>query len=974
MKNQLKTNSNAPRTSGKFVFLILLCFSIFSMSALAQTKEITGTIKDDQGELLPGASVLEKGTSNGAVSDFDGNYAITVSQGAILVFSYVGYVATEVAVGSQTTINVTLKGDNSLDEIVLVGYGTAKKSDLTGAISSVGAKDFENQPLTRAEDALQSRTAGVNVSKNSGAPGGDIKIRIRGSNSITGNNQPLVVIDGIIGGDLSSLNTNDIQSIDVLKDASATAIYGSRGSNGVILVATKRGKAGVPQIHVNYFLSSSVVPKKYDLLSPQQFVDFAGAGAEIINGGADYQDEYFRTAITNNVQVTASGREGRVNYYLSGNLVSQDGIIINTDYQRYSLRSNISVDLTDKLTVGLNVYGSKEDSHNLIAGGTRGAQDVRGGVQAVLGWNPAVNFINPDGSYNIESNLGSILRNPIAVQRERDGNDVVNSLNANLNLSYDFTDQLNFTILAGSSQKSLNSEVYNGIPDGSANFPPNASYGSRRGEDYQLSNILTWNNDFGTTNLKLTGIYELQSSTSKSAGFSASQYSLSGNPDAYSFYLAELAENQRINANKSTSAIDSYVARAEVNFNQNLFLTATMRVDESSRFREGNRTGYFPSVSAAYNLGNLFLTDDSFVNSLKLRAGYGETGNQNVAPYSTFQELNTGLNFPFDGSSLDVGVGFGGLVDENLTWETTKQINVGVDFNLVKNRLNLSIDWYKKNTVDLLLEKPVLASNGGGTILTNIGEVENTGVDVTFSAAVVDSENFSWDSNLTMSFVDNKIVDLGGPDQIVTPAPFNPAGGSSNWFLLKVGEPLGNFYGYQYLGADENGAAQYSEDQGIIGNGTPTFTWGLNNTLNYKKWDLNFLLRGVHGYEVLNSTLGIIRLATGNITVPTSAEVLDPNSPTSGNNFINSTRNIEDGSFIRLSNLSLGYTLPSIKGFSDSVKIYVSGQNLFTITDYKGYDPEVSSVGVTSSDVTASFDAGALPNPRTVTFGVNIGF
>jgi TonB-linked SusC/RagA family outer membrane protein len=962
--SKLKTNS--------WFFLIVLFIGLGTNQVFAQDSTVKGTITDDQGTPLLGANVLEKGTSNGAVADFDGNYAIDVSQGATLVISYVGYETKEVAVGTQTTINVSLKADNTLDEVVVVGYGTQRKSDLTGAISTVSAKDFENQPLIRAEDALQSRTAGVNVSKNSGAPGGDIKIRIRGSNSITGNNQPLVVIDGIIGGDLSSLNTNDIQSINVLKDASATAIYGSRGSNGVIMVTTKKGKSGVPQVNVNYFISSSVVPNKYDLLSPQEFVDFAGSPAAIVNGGADYQDEYFRTALTNNLQVTASGKEGRVNYYLSGNLVDQEGIIINTDYKRYSLRSNLSVDLTDKFTVGLNIYGSKEDSHNLIAGGTRGAQDVRGGVQAILGWNPAVNYINPDGTYNIESNFGSILRNPIAVQRERDGNDITNSLNANLNLSYDFSDRLNFTVLAGSSQRINNSQVYNGIPDGSANFPPNATFGARRSEDYQLSNILIWNKDFGDTSVKLTGIYELQSSTSKSAGFSASQYIFSGIPEA--FYLAELAENQTVNANKSTSAIDSYVARAEVNFAENLFVTATMRIDESSRFREGNRTGYFPSISAAYNLGDLFLQDDSFFNSLKLRTGYGETGNQNVAPYSTYQNLNTGRNFPFDGSSLDIGLGFGGLVDENLTWETTKQFNAGLDFRMANGRVNLSLDWYKKNTVDLLLEKPVLGSNGGGTILTNIGEVENTGVDVTLSAAVIDSDDFSWNSDLTMSFVSNKVIDLGGPDEIVTPAPFNPAGGSSNWFLLKVGEPLGNFYGYEYLGADSSGAAQYSDEQSIIGNGTPNFTWGLNNTITYKNWDMNMLFRGVHGYDVLNSTLGIIRLATGNITVPTSAEVLDPNSPTSGNNNINSTRNIENGSFIRLSNLSLGYTLPSVKGFADSIKLYISAQNVFTITDYKGFDPEVSSVGVTNSDVTASFDAGALPNPRTVTFGVNVSF
>ncbi|WP_185967789.1 SusC/RagA family TonB-linked outer membrane protein [Formosa sediminum] len=937
----------------------------------AQLKAVTGVVSDFEGSLLPGASVSEKGTSNGVITDFDGAFTIEVSEGATLVVSFVGYQTQEVPVGTESTINITLQGDNTLEEVLVVGYGTQKKSDLTGSISNVSSKDFENQPIVRAEDALQSRSAGVNVSKNSGAPGGDIKIRIRGSNSITGNNQPLVVIDGIIGGDLSTLNSSDIESMSVLKDASAAAIYGSRGSNGVIMVTTKKGKSGEPQVNLNYFMSSSVVPKTYNLLNASQFVELAGAQSSIVNGGADYQDEYYQTAMTNNLQLTASGKEGRLSYYLSGNLVDQEGIIINTNYKRYALRSNLTADLTDKFTVGLNIYGAKEDSHNLIEGGSRGSQDPRGGVQAVLGWNPAVNYINEDGTYNLTSDYGSIMLNPIAVQKERDGNDVTKSFNTNLNLSYNFSEDLNFTVLAGTTQSTINSQVYNEIPDGTTILPPNSTFGSTSSETYQVSNILTWDKDFENSSLKLTGIYELQSSSVKTAGYVASQYIFTGLDDA--FYFSELAESQLVNADYETSSMDSYVARAEANFGRNLYVTGTMRIDVSSIFQEGNRTGYFPSVSAAYNYGDLFLPDDSFFSKLNLRAGYGETGNQNVAPYSTYQELETGNNFPFDGSSLDIGLGFGGLVDEDLTWETTKQINVGLDFSMMKGRLNLSLDWFLKNTEDLLLEKPVLASNGGGTILTNIGEVKNSGVDLTFNAIVIDNKDLRWDSDLTMSYIKNEVVDLGGSDQIVTSAP-SGVSGTENYFLLKVGESIGNFYGYEYLGADENGAAQYGDEIGIIGNGTPDFSWGWNNTLTYKNWDLNILTRGVHGYDILNSTLGTIRLATGTITVPTSAEVLDPDSPTSGTNIINSTRNIENGSFVRLSNLSLGYTISDIKGFADSVKLYLSGQNLLTITDYKGYDPEVSSGGVETSDVTPSYDSGAIPNPRTVTFGVNIGF
>ncbi|PNW27660.1 SusC/RagA family TonB-linked outer membrane protein [Formosa algae] len=545
---------------------VFLFTGLGAQLVFAQTNQISGVISDFEGSLLPGASVLEKGTTNGVVTDFDGVYNIEVNEGATLVVSFVGYKTQEVKVGTQPTINVSMQGDNTLDEVLVVGYGTQRKSDLTGSISSVSSKDFENQPIVRAEDALQSRSAGVNVSKNSGAPGGDIKIRIRGSNSITGNNQPLVVIDGIIGGDLSTLNSSDIESMNVLKDASAAAIYGSRGSNGVIMVTTKKGKSGEPQVNLNYFMSSSVVPKKYDLLNASEFVEFAGAQSSIINGGADYQDEYFQTAMTNNLQLTASGKEGRLSYYLSGNLVDQDGIIINTDYKRYALRSNLTVDLTDKFQIGLNIYGSIEDSHNLIDGGSQGAQDSRGGVQAVLGWNPAVNYVNSDGTYNLTSDYGSIMLNPIAVQKERDGNDVTKSFNSNLNLSYSFSDNLNFTVLAGSTQSTLTSEVYNGIPDGTTILSPSSTFGSISSETYQLSNILTWDKDFGNTNLKVTGIYELQSSTTKSAGFVASQYIFSGLDDA--FYLSELAESQLVNADYETSTMDSYVARAEANFSK----------------------------------------------------------------------------------------------------------------------------------------------------------------------------------------------------------------------------------------------------------------------------------------------------------------------------------------------------------------------------------------------------------------------
>ena len=951
---------------------VLTCFLMVMSMAVFGQSTITGlvTSSSDQQPLL-GVNVVVKSTTNGTVTDFDGNYSITASPEDVLVFSFLGYKTIEKTVGDQNVINVTLDSDlQQLEDVVVIGYGTSKKTDLTGSIASISTKDFEEQPITRTEDALQARVAGVSVIRNSGAPGGNIKIRVRGANSITGNNEPLVVIDGIIGGDLSSLNANDIQSIDVLKDASATAIYGSRGANGVVLVTTKRGRSGDPQVNVEYFVSVSSVPNKIDLLSPEQFVQLAGEPATIINGGTDYQDEYFETAITNNVQVSASGKEGNLSYYLSGNLVDQDGIILNTGYERYSLRSNLNAQLSDRLKVGLNLFGSKENALNLVRGGAGASSDRRGGIVNVLSFNPAVSVRDADGNYNLQSSFGSILVNPIAVQEERDGQSVEDQFNANLNLSYDISHNLNFTVLGGASLAHFNEERFEGIPAGSQVRNARALFSSVRDTDYQLSNILSWNKDFGNTKLKLTGIYELQSSVRKIESINSQDFALADLENA--FFLIELGESQSIAANEVSSTIESYVARAEVNFNNDLLVTGTVRVDESSRFREGNRTGVFPSISAAYNLGRYF-SDESFVNNVKLRAGYGETGNQDIAPFSTFQSLPTTFGFGFDGASTSIGLGNGGLVDEDLTWETTRQFNAGVDFRLANGRVNLAVDWFKKNTVDLLLNLPVPQFNGGGVIRTNVGEVENTGVDVSISAVIVDNENFSWNSNLTMSAVSNEVIDLGGLDQILTaPSGINPGGNTGNFYIIEEGESLGNFFGFEFLGADANGVAQYSEEQRVIGNGLPNFTWGLNNTLSYKNFDLNVLLRGVHGYEILNATRGIISLGGGDVTVPTSVDILDPNNPTSGDNRINSTRYIEDGSFIRLSNLSLGYTFPEIKEF-DSLKIYISGQNLFTITDYTGFDPEVSSSS-SSSDSTPSLDFGALPNPRTFTLGLNIGF
>ena len=955
-------------------------------------KTITGQVTDlSTNETLPGVNILVKGTTIGTITDVEGNYRLTAPDDAqTLVFSSVGYTGEEIEIGTQTVINLEMAPDiQSLSEVVVVGYGTQKKSDLTGAIAQVSSEDFEEQPLFRTEDALQGRAAGVQVQKNTGAPGGDIKIRIRGTNSITGNNDPLIVIDGIIGGDLASINTNDIASMDVLKDASATAIYGSRGANGVILITTKRGSTE-PKVDLNYFVGVSEVPKKIDVLSPQQFAGIAGT---TVSGNPEgYQDLYFQTGITHNAQLSTSGKEGRVSYFVSGNYVDQEGIAINTGYDRFSLRSNLSTAINDKLSVGLNLYGSRERTKNLNNAGN--------GLTNLITFNPAVPVRGDDGEYNLLSEFGSIGINPIAFQETADGKITENRFNANLNISYDIFEQLNFTILAGSSFAQITGNRFNGIPGGSSVEPPRASSETIGSENYQLSNILTWSKGFGVHNLKLMGIYELQSSSQSLTSFSSIGYVLSDLRNA--FYLAELGEGQNVGADYFESAIQSYIGRAEYDLASSLFLTATVRVDQSSRFREGNNTGVFPSFSAAYSLRNLdFIQQSNFVNNIKLRAGYGVTGNQDIRPYSTFRNFNTGQNYSFDGLAQNVGLVLGNPVDENLTWETTSQINIGADFLFLKGRLNVTADWFKKNTNDLLLEVPLPRFTGGGSILRNVGEVQNTGVELVVSAVVIEQDDFTWNSNLNVSTVNNEVLNLGGLEQI-TIAPYNIGGREDNLYVIKEGEPLGQFYGATFLGTYKSneesdgtpGSAKYLKDEeggnvlGLIGNGTPNLYWGFNNTLTFKGFDFNVLVNGSQGFDVLNATRGVASLAAGDVTVATHADFLnrwtpenETDIPATGDNIVASSRYIEDGSFVRVSNVSIGYNFPQLSNMR--LKVYVSAQNALLFTNYSGYDPEVSSTGSgnfnsastanASNDAFPSLDFGALPNPRTFTIGVNVG-
>ena len=990
-------------------FLVGLFLTLLGFQQSYAQQTITGNVSDDLGPVA-GANILIQGTSTGTQTDFDGNFTIEAASQDVLVISYIGYATQNVTVGNQTTINVRLAEDASqLDEVVVIGYGTSKKKDVTGAVSRVSSESFENQPLTRVDEALQGRAAGVTVAKANGAPGAGIKVRIRGVNSITGSNDPLVVIDGVLGGDLSTLNPNDIASMDVLKDASATAIYGVRGSNGVILVSTKKG-SGKGKINVDFFTSVSQVPdllptladnvgdfarieniRKLSIGQNPTFTD-AEIAALDANGGTNYQDEILRTGFSKNLQISASGSEGKIRYFLSGNYRDEEGIVINTGYQQLSLRSNIDAQISDKFKVGLNIYGSRGEKYNNFEALGNGQGSL---MYKANTWDPTTPIYDADGNYNRRSikGIASLNLNPVLTLNETQASDVDERLSATLNASYQITDNFSYTMVAGTQINNYNVQRY--AVEG-ADDTPDANFNTSKFTAYQISNIFTWQKLFNDTHdIKLTGVQEYQNSKNVFNSYNADNLLL---PNG--FYFAETASGFSIGNNFGERELSSFMLRAEYVLNDNLSVTATGRYDGTSVFRPGKKWGFFPSIAAGYSIINPSKSSGYF-NNLKLRAGWGQVGNQGVDNYGTFANLGSNI-YAYSGGSPSPGTFITSFANVDLTWETTSQTNVGIDLGFNEGRGSFSVDGYKKRTTDLLLNVPVSGTNGGGNVNKNIGEVENFGIDVALGYDIIQNENFNWNSNLALSHVKNEVTQLfDGLEQI--DGQFQAPGGQARVVnIIQLGQPLGQLNGATFLGTWKSseataaeafgkkpGDAKYLRDAdgeivfGAIGNGTPTLTWGFNNTLSFKNWDINIFLNGSHGFDIYNLMQAGITGGAGDSRSFMAADQINQWTPSNETDIpatvqlFNSSRYIEKGDFVRLSNLNIGYTFKDFAGLPNtSLKLYAGGQNLFLITDYSGYDPELSSrrTAQGNADVAPGINVGAYPNPRTYTLGLKVGF
>lgn len=977
--------------------LILPVFLSLGNVIYAQTVE--GVVSDASGP-IPGANVIIKGTSTGTATDFDGNFEIAVDNGDVLVISYLGYVTKEVAYAGQDTINVLLQEDAALlEEVVVVGYGkSVKKEDLTGAVSVVSADDLEKSPLINVDQALQGRASGVQLTQNSGAPGAGLKIRVRGSNSITGSNSPLVVVDGLIDVDINSVNPSDIQSISVLKDASASAIYGNRAANGVIIITTKKGVDGKAIIEFSNYMSFSKPSNSIDLLNTAEFIDFANTkniGAtgnpipvfdtpQKINGAiansVDYQDEIYRTAVAQNHQISFRGGSEKMDYYVSGNYLDQDGIAINSNFKRYSLRSNINADLSDRLKLSTSLNLIRQEGLNNDPGFGAGL------ALGAVGFDKTTAIFDENGFYNRQTLVvggvqESVLTNPVFLANESNIRGTTNRVQANVSLNYLLLENLDLDLSGGIDYGNNANAYFNPANNDAADIT--AGQGTSNNTNTQYALRLNYDNNFGEKhNLNATAIVEQRRNQSK--GFNA---------DGRGFFTAGtgfdnigLADTQTIGSGFSERILRSLIGRATYNYDSRYLLTASVRYDESSVFLK-DQGGVFSAFALGWNINNEGFFKSETVSTLRLRAGWGETGNELIGTNDALNLLRNNPWIPNGGATGSTAILPGTrLANPDLTWETTTQTNIGLDVGILNDRFNLSVEYYIKKTEDLLLTRQLPRFTGRVDQVINAGEVENKGFDVSLSGRIIQNENFLWELGANLSSNENKVLSLIGDETEVFPA-LTVGGSIPAPAIIRVGEPIGSFYGYVYEGVNAaDGNAVYAEERAIIGDPNPDFTYGINNDISYKGFDLNIFVQGVSGNDVFNRARALIIGRDGRVPFGTSVELRDTwttsntSAPLPSLNATNtqdlSSEFVEDGSFIRLKNISLGYTLRDVAGLesigAQSLRLYVSAQNLITITDYSGLDPEVSNGG--ENDRLAGVDIWALPTSKTFTLGLNLKF
>ncbi|WP_407429324.1 SusC/RagA family TonB-linked outer membrane protein [Arcticibacter sp.] len=1018
---------------------------------------VSGVVRDQENQVLPGVNVRLKGATISTVTDIEGKYRIKVSsETSVLVFTYIGYQQLEQVVGSKRQINITLRDDaQALNEVVVVGYGTVNRKDLTGSVAKVDIADINKAPVASFEDALAGRVAGVTVSSNEGQPGAGVDIVIRGANSVTQSNSPLYVIDGFPIEDPTNaaINPSDIASIDVLKDASATAIYGSRGANGVIVIETKKGKVGKSVLSYDgslgfqHIANTMNMMKPYDFVKLQQELDPVLTTSQYLTGrdlesyrseqGYDWQSEMFRTAPVQIHNLSLSGGSGQTRYALSGSIYDQDGIIINSGYKRYQGRVSLDQTISTKLKAGVvanysviqnngriaSEMGSSGSASSYLLYSIWGYRPVAGNDADLLG-----DLIDPE----IES-TNDFRVNPLISTRNEQLFSKNNSLTANAYFTYSILKDLSLKVTGGINNRMLgenafyNSQTSKGTPL----IPTNTRgvYGIVANEELNTwlnENTLTYKKKFGQHNLDIVGGFTMQGRTSKNYGFTSQSV-----PNE-SLGLSGLDEGTPYStvAAETENTLASFLGRVNYNYKSKYLLTASFRADGSSKFVDDNKWGYFPSGAFAWRMSSEeFMKGLTAISDAKFRVSYGMTGNNRVPDFAALSSLSFSPvnplitlqnNYSFNNQTPGKGVIPATLENRDLKWETTTQLDLGYDLGLFKNRISISADWYKKETKDLLLNANMPYSTGYVKALKNIGSMQNSGVELSLNTVNIQNKNFSWSSNFNISFNKNKVLGLSGEEStLFSTINWEVAYEKTPLYVAEVGKPVAQFYGYEWDGVYQyedfglangvytlkpgitnNGATvqpgdiKYkdlngdltinADDRTVIGNPMPKHTGGFTNNFRYKGIDLNVFFQWSYGNDILNANRVIFEgnaLNYKNLNQYASFnDRWTPENPSNtlarvggqGPRGVYSSRVVEDGSYLRLKTVSLGYEIPAkfLTGMKVS-RVYVSAsaQNLLTWTNYSGMDPEVS---VRNSALTPGFDYSAYPRAQTVTFNLKV--
>jgi TonB-linked SusC/RagA family outer membrane protein len=1002
----------------------LFVLMLVASAAFAQDRTITGTVtaKED-GSALPGVSIQVKGTKVGTQTGADGKFSIKVAQGqSALTFSFIGFVPKTVTLGNGSTINVSLESDSKvLSEVVVVGYGTQTKREITGSQSTVKAADIANAPILSPEQALQGRAPGVQVTQSSGTPGGGISVRVRGPSSIGASNQPLYIVDGVpintgsytqlaAGGQLTNslgdINPSDIESLEVLKDAAATAIYGSRASGGVVLITTKRGANQPTRLSFNSYYGVQDVYKTLPVVTGQEYITLLneaiatrfGAGTNynwafgLSANPADYantnwQDAIYRSAVVKNYDLSVRGGTDKTKFSVSGSYFDQDGIVIGTGYKRYSGRVNIDNKISDKFNVGISSSFS-----NSISNRVNNDNNIYGVVSGSILLGPHVPVYNANGTYGGDP-LSSV-DNPVASALETTFSAVNNRLFANAFGEYKITDNLKFKSSFGVDY----------VQSRDRRFYPttvNAGRGSRGSgaEAYNQEmnivneNILSFNKTFAGKHV-LNAVAGVTYQTSQYENIFASATGFPGNTIRR---ISAGAVKTDASSGGTSYGLVSYLARANYSFADKYIIQGSVRVDGSSRFGANNRYATFPAASVAWRASEEnFLKNSKIISDLKFRASYGLTGNQEIGNFGSLGLYGVG-NYIQTGSLVPSQ-----LENADLTWETAKSYNFGFDLGFFDNRLSFTVDGYRRNTEELLLGQPLVGSSGFTSIQKNIGAVKNEGLELGLNAVIVNNKNFKWDASFNYTRNRNEV------STIYNGVPF--ASGFASW--VEQGQPLGAFRGYivdrLFQSAADVSASPLqststragdikfkdlngdnvinSLDQQIMGQGLPTFFGGLTNNIKYKNFDVSFFFQFSGGNQIYNNTRAFSEGMNGlfgqttavlNRWTPTNTNTNVPRAiyGDTPNNRRVSTRFLEDGDFIRLKNANIGYTFSSafVKRLKlNSLRIYAAGQNIWTKTKYQGLDPEVSTFSDTNT--APGTDFLTFPQARTYTFGINVGF